>query len=522
MESPTPAARSSGDRPEAPVARVPAILALLGLLALVAAGYGGALHAGLVAEDFASVESTWSDVLAEATGASGLPGLRPGTRAVIAALRPLAGRDPAVYRGALLAVHAVAAWLVFLLAARLTGGWRPAILPAALFALAPVHVESVVWLSSAAGTVPAGVLALAAAWVWVRRPAGPSATDAWLASALYLAALLFKEVAAPLPLLLATLELGLPDRSRRWRTGGSDRPGLRLVAARAVPFVAAAATYGAALLLSGSWESIADYGVTSGAPWYYYLSVWSAYAHDLLRPLLPDKPWALSPDRWSTATIDLVALGLWTLILVLFRRGRWAIAWIVLALLPGWTKYGERLTYLAVAGVALLVAEALRPTRVPDGAAFSRRRVVTVLAATAALVALDLRALAPETRNWVLAGRHAADVPRQLAELVRDPPPGSRFYFRGLVDNFDGAYSLRMGAIHEVRRIYDDPSLEVFIVADRRPRGPRILLSGVPCRADGPRYLLLYDRASGALRDVDERTFGLDCAGPPPEPGAPD
>lgn len=521
MESPIPFAPLPGDRPERPTGRVPAILGLLALLALVAAGFGGALHAGLVAEDFASVESTWTDVLSEATGSGGLPGLRPGTRAVFAALRPLAGRDPAVYRGALLAAHAVAAWLVFLLAARLTDGWRPAILPAALFALAPVHVESVVWLASAAGTVPAGLLALAAAWVWVRRPAGPSATDAWLAAALYLAALLFKEVAAPLPLLLATLELGLPDRSRRWRTGDSDRVDHHLVAARAAPFVAAAAAYGAALLLSGSWESIADYGVTSGAPWYYYLSVWSAYAHDLLRPLLPDKPWALSPERWSTATVDLVALGLWTLILVLLRRGRWALAWVALALLPGWTKYGERLTYLAVAGVALLVAAALRPTRAPEGAASSRRRILAVLVATAALIALDLRALAPEIRNWVLAGRHAEDVPRQLADLVHDPPPGARFYFRGLIDDFDGAYSLRMGAIHEVRRIYDDPTLEVFIVADRRPRGPRILLSGVPCRADGPRYLLLYDRASGTLRDVDEREFDLDCAEAPPEPGAP-
>ncbi len=126
------------------------------------------------------------------------------------------GLEPAGYHAVNVALHATAAVLLFLLlrALGVPGAW----LGAALFALHPVHVESVAWITERKNVL-SGALYLGSLVCWVRyfrldagqRPAPREVCDhrsPWLAAAgalLYVGALLSKTVTSTLPLTLALL-----------------------------------------------------------------------------------------------------------------------------------------------------------------------------------------------------------------------------------------------------------------------------------------------------------------------------
>jgi len=117
-----------------------------------------------------------------------------------------------------LLVHLLVTSLVFLLARRLlTNAWT-AIAVAALFALHPIHVESVAWVSAV--TEP-----LCAAWfltaiIFYLKYRENSGQKAWLFASIgcYVAALLTKETAVALPVLLLVYERF--DRTSRIREHG--------------------------------------------------------------------------------------------------------------------------------------------------------------------------------------------------------------------------------------------------------------------------------------------------------------
>lgn len=118
-------------------------------------------------------------------------------------------------------LHALAAWLVILLLRRLEvpGAW----LAGMIFALHPIEVESVAWISEQKNTLSA-VFYLSAALVFLRwrgsgpRPAG-TLRDYALATALFVLALLSKSVTATLPAALAVV--GWWRRKRLdWKSDG--------------------------------------------------------------------------------------------------------------------------------------------------------------------------------------------------------------------------------------------------------------------------------------------------------------
>ncbi len=123
------------------------------------------------------------------------------------------GESPAGYHLVNIVLHAAVALLAALTLRRLSvpGAW----LAAAIFALHPVHVESVAWISELKNTL-SGALYLGAALAWLRfeekRETGPYA----LALALFVLALCSKTVTATLP--AALLLVGWWRRGRlSWR-----------------------------------------------------------------------------------------------------------------------------------------------------------------------------------------------------------------------------------------------------------------------------------------------------------------
>jgi protein O-mannosyl-transferase len=117
----------------------------------------------------------------------------------------LGGSSPRTFHLTNVALHALATILLFLLFERMTGAvWRSAVV-AALFAVHPVHVESVAWVAERKDVLSTalGLLALHAWLSWVGKP---SAVRAATALALYAASLMAKPMLVSLPLLMLLLD----------------------------------------------------------------------------------------------------------------------------------------------------------------------------------------------------------------------------------------------------------------------------------------------------------------------------
>jgi len=228
-------------------------LAALGLLALLLA-YEPALRAGFIWDD--DVYVTDNANLVEPGGLRRIwleprtsPQYYPVVHTSFWIEQRLWGSAPFGYHLVNVLLHFAAALLVWRLLERL--GVPGAALAAAVFALHPVHVESVAWVTERKNVL-SGVLYLAAFLAYLRFDAGgPGRWRAYaLASGLFLGALGSKTVTASLPAAVAVVLW--------WRDG-------RLEPRRLAPLLPLLAL-GAAAGLATAWLEAAHVGA-SGEEW---------------------------------------------------------------------------------------------------------------------------------------------------------------------------------------------------------------------------------------------------------------
>ena len=175
------------------------------------------------------------------------------------------GLDPTGYHVVNVLIHALSAVLVWRLLIRLKvpGAWAAA----ALFALHPVHVESVAWITERKNTL-SGAFYLSAAWAYLRYEEARRPRLYWAALSLFAAALLSKTVTCTLP---AALLLVL------WWQG---RTPIRRAAVALVPFfILGIALSGVTVWMErhsvGAWGpawdlSLVERGLIAGrALWFY-------------------------------------------------------------------------------------------------------------------------------------------------------------------------------------------------------------------------------------------------------------
>ncbi len=118
----------------------------------------------------------------------------------------LFGLDPGRHHLVNLGLHLVDSVLVALLLARLTGRFAASAACAAVFALHPLHVESVAWVSERKDVLSA-LLFLLTVWAWVRWTERPTQARYVLAMALFALGLMAKPMLVTLPCVLLLLDV---------------------------------------------------------------------------------------------------------------------------------------------------------------------------------------------------------------------------------------------------------------------------------------------------------------------------
>jgi hypothetical protein len=274
-----------------------------------------------------------------------------------AAQHALWGLDPRGYHAVSIVLHAANAWLAFDLVGRFVSNRRTAFAAALLWAVHPVNVESVAWVSQTK-TLFATLFALASLRLGLSRREGLAA---W-ALPLFGAAVLFKASVVTLPLVVwahGRLLGGLPGASRRTL-------GFALVGLAGLSLGAWAQVRGAAVpqdLLSADALLGTVYPTMLPALWEYVrLFFWPLRLCGFY-----DAPARHSFTEWP---VVVAALG-WVALAVGVARGCgaqarfWAV-WVAAFLLPAANLlplpvyYADRYLYLSGLGLCVLLVLGLQ------------------------------------------------------------------------------------------------------------------------------------------------------------------
>ena len=316
----------------------------------------------------------------------------------------LFGLDPAGHHLTSVLLHALNAGLAFLALLRLTRAFLPSLLAAALFALHPLRVESVAWISERKDLLSgAFFLALLLAYeAWVRRGGARRYALVLLALAL---GLLSKPMLVTAPFVLLLLDVWPLRRPWSARLVAEKLPLLALAAGASVVTALVQARGGAVspLGLVPTDLRIANAAVAYWA--YVGLTLWPAR----LGALYPHPASRLNEEvsAWTPGSVAaLAALVLVTVAALALARRRWppSVGWLWYAgmLVPviglvqvGVQSWADRYTYLPSIGLSIALVQL--------GAALVARRPrlappVVGLAALA-LVLLALRTGA-QVRVW--------------------------------------------------------------------------------------------------------------------------
>lgn len=339
--------------------------------------------------------------------------------------RALYGDRAPGYLAVNVALHAASAALLFLALLRMTGSVAPCAFVAAVFALHPLHVESVAWAAQRKDVLCAlfWMLTLLAYAAYAERP-GPR-RQAWVALALC-AALLSKPVAVTLPCVLLLLDYWplrrLQDPAQRRRALLEKLPLLLPVAAVAV----------LTLRLQHDVNAVMD---TQRLPLGMRLATAvDAYASYVVQSFWPSGlavfyPYPASGIPAPRLAAELLLLGgASAAALFLARRRPYLIVgwlWYLGTLVPtiGLVQVGsqgraDRYTYLPMIGLAIALAWAARDLAGSD----ARRRVLIAGMGAAACAALGVTAAAQvgHWRDAITLHAHSVAVTRDnVPELLR-------------------------------------------------------------------------------------------------------
>jgi len=275
----------------------------------------------------------------------------------------LFGLDPAAHHRTNLLLHTASAVVLFLWLAAITRGAWKSLFVAGVFALHPLHVESVAWAAERKDVLST-FLALLSLWAWTSWTARGGRWRYGLSIALYALGLLAKPMLVSLPLVLLLLDLWPLQRTTlraRWA------PFLR----EKLPFFALAALSAIVTILAqkagGSMERLPDVPIALRAS-----NALVSYATYLFQAVWPTRLAAFYPyplDGLPFWKVGASGLALWIATLLALRAGirrpwiTFGWLWYLVTLLPvigivqvGRQAMADRYTYLPLVGPSILAA----------------------------------------------------------------------------------------------------------------------------------------------------------------------
>jgi tetratricopeptide (TPR) repeat protein len=279
--------------------------------------------------------------------------------------------SPAAFHGQNLFWHAASVLLLFAVWQRLTGAPWCSFLVAGLFAVHPMHVESVAWAAERKDVLSTffGLLTL---WAYARYVEAPGWQRYVLLIAAFLACLLSKPMLFTLPLVLLLLDYWPLRRSKS--SGRSLRSRLGLLVLEKVPlFLMAAAVAILTVVMRRNFGADVSLGVVSLSA--RLANAFAAYGWYLAHTIVPRDLCAFYPhpqDDWSASAVGagvavliiLTGLSAWQA-----RRRPWLFVgwlWFVLTLLPviglmqgGMQAWADRFCYWPHIGLFVAAVWAL-------------------------------------------------------------------------------------------------------------------------------------------------------------------
>jgi tetratricopeptide (TPR) repeat protein len=287
----------------------------------------------------------------------------------------LFGLEPAAFHTTSALLHVLASLLLLVGLRRLTGQLAPSAFAAAVFALHPLHVESVAWVS-ARKDVLSGVFFALALLCHERRVRGPRA-GRW-AAALFVSmalGLMAKPSLVTLPFVLLLLDAWPLGRLRRASDGGIDPGAIAKVVAEKLPLFALSGLFSAITLMAQR----AGGALQSGD--HYPLAIRLANAVDAYAAYLEQAFWPVGLAVFYpyplggppvggvvVSALALVLVSVWALRSWRDRPYR-AVGWLwflgMLVPMIGLVQVGQasradRYTYLPLIGLAIVVGWELR------------------------------------------------------------------------------------------------------------------------------------------------------------------
>jgi len=308
-----------------------------------------------------------------------------------------------------IALHIANALLVFAILGGLTGAWVRSLFVAELFALHPLHVESVVWVAERKDVLSAffGFLAIAAYIAYARRP---SVSRYAALFAAFLLSLLAKPMWVTLPLLLLLLDLW-PLERLRWpfapesMTGGNFLRRSKPLVLEKLPLLGLSLASSLITYRAQSVGGALSGELGSGVRLENALVSLLWYLEKTAFPfrLAVHYPYQL-PIGFSRVALSVTALALLTGgVFWLGRRSPYLLVgwfWYLIALLPvlglvqvGTQAAADRYTYIPLLGIFLAAVW---------GSAELGRRLRIAPQALAALGALLIALLGARARDQVL------------------------------------------------------------------------------------------------------------------------
>lgn len=408
-----------------------------------------------VSEDIGDANWDFKYVMRELLTPAGEVGYRPLMVFVWALVNRFFPLCPEVWHIFAIYLHFINATLVYWIVRETLKDKSVALLSALLWSVLPIHSETLNWLAVVSNVVLNTTLVLTSIALYiVYRKNRKNPWTLILSLVSLFAALLTKERAASLPLLIMALEFGYTyaGRATCWKS-------LSKAIFASMPYYLIVCLYvGISWIVIGG---LGGYGTSMHTRFGFFIVENLTYymAFTMFTP-------NILINKYSLFFSLLVFIALVSMSWEKKSFSAWFAVWFLLALLPTinigvayFRTYWASIGYVVVLVVALVYFDFGRIS-----GALARFSKVLKILLFFAIFAYNLTITKGLNQNWEQASTITRNLPQQVISVLPTIPDNAELFFINVPDNINGAWVYHWGFQAAIRRVYMNRSIEVHNV----------------------------------------------------------